>query len=68
MEDWVSTMSESELIETMGPKDIVARSCGYSGCLILQGALKGAAEWKPSVLANVHPTYFGMMVALWQRE
>lgn len=39
-----------------------AMSCGFTGLVALQGFLK-AAGWKGTVLANEHPTYYGMMVA-----
>jgi len=36
-----------------------AMSCGFTGLVALQGFLKGAG-WKGTVLANEHPTYYGM--------
>jgi len=70
MEKWVGTLSGKELLEVAGPKDVIAASCGFSGCVILQGALQkeDKKEWKSTVLTRQHPTYFGMMVALWTRD
>jgi len=65
MEHWVSTLSRKEL-EELEPVEGRALACGYTSCFILQGILKeGREKWKGEVSVNLHPTYFGMMAALW---
>lgn len=40
-------------------------SCGFTGLVALQGALLGRS-WRGEVLANEHPTYYGMRLsAIW---
>jgi aromatic ring-opening dioxygenase LigB subunit len=44
-------------------------SCGYTGFLLLHGVIKEITKRcsiKTSVLCNLHPTYYGMMVARFQ--
>jgi aromatic ring-opening dioxygenase LigB subunit len=45
-------------------------SCGYTGFVILQGLLKEissrGSQIKGNVLCNCHPTYYGMMVAMFE--
>lgn len=45
-----------------------ALSCGFTGLVMLHGALRAAAapskRWAPRLLANEAPTYYGMAVAV----
>lgn len=36
-----------------------AMSCGFTGLVTLQGFLR-SSSWSGEVLANAHPTYYGM--------
>eukprot|EP00971_Amphidinium_carterae_P048969 964842-Amphidinium_carterae.1 len=42
-----------------------AASCGYTGLVMLEGALAatGRSSWKSTLLAISAPTYYGMAVA-----
>ena len=51
-----------------------AKACGFTGMVLLQGAFdasskdtNGGADWDGSLLANFHPTYYGMAVARFDR-
>ena len=48
-----------------------AKSCGFTGLVFLHGLLSALKEdgvsWTPELLANEHPTYYGMLVAHFTR-
>jgi aromatic ring-opening dioxygenase LigB subunit len=62
---WIETRDSSVLIEKA--LDILsdAKSCGYSGLVILDGIIHSCMEKSIAcqVYVNEHPTYYGMIVA-----
>ncbi|XP_065830095.1 protein CA_C1420-like [Oscarella lobularis] len=60
---WASTLIGSYLIDDAARYANKALSCGYTGFVMLQGILSSGGTWKPRLLANYHPSYYGMMVA-----
>jgi len=67
LRQWVTTLSSAALLERARGLVPGALSCGYTGLVMLHGALeqlqKSGREWRGEVLAEFHPTYYGMMVA-----
>jgi len=65
---WASTLDPAPLLKTASSLADDALSCGFTGMVMLHGALTagggGIAQWTPTLLAAAHPTYYGMMVAL----
>jgi aromatic ring-opening dioxygenase LigB subunit len=47
-----------------------AKSCGYTGLVLLHGMLSsaGSNHWTSRLLGNEHPTYYGMMAAIFSRN
>lgn len=48
-----------------------AKSCGFTGLVLLHGALchgKGTTEFEATMLANQNATYYGMMAATFERR
>lgn len=43
----------------------ITATSGFTGLVLLHGALNrlGLSRWTAAMLANYHPTYYGMMVA-----
>ena len=62
---WVQNLQEAELTETAAKYVNAAKSCGYTGLVMLQGMLQSDPhkQWKSTLLALGHPSYYGMMVA-----
>lgn len=67
---WVTTLQPDVLLEEAARYVDDAKTCGFSGLVMLQGmlqSLSSVTRWSQSAagacLANEHPTYFGMMVA-----
>ncbi|GFN89552.1 protein ca_c1420-like [Plakobranchus ocellatus] len=67
---WVATLdAEFQLVKAASIVD-KALSCGFTGFVALQGLMEagGLHTWKSRVLVNHHPSYYGMMVASFQRH
>eukprot|EP01062_Namystynia_karyoxenos_P081247 TRINITY_DN888_c1_g1_i1.p1 TRINITY_DN888_c1_g1~~TRINITY_DN888_c1_g1_i1.p1 ORF type:complete len:330 (+),score=91.99 TRINITY_DN888_c1_g1_i1:69-992(+) len=69
---WAATQNSSALLsDAAGMQRIGAMSCGFTGLVMLEGMLQEAREagvkWESEMLANFHPTYYGMMAARWSR-
>eukprot|EP01083_Nonionella_stella_P311548 1111259_1 len=79
--DWISTMNGQYLLDKAShEQSIGAMSCGYTGFVLLQGMFKGSVEnhgilkhkdihdvWRSILLANYHPSYYGMAVGNFTR-
>ncbi|CAE7825437.1 unnamed protein product [Symbiodinium microadriaticum] len=65
--------AEALLHEGRGWQRAGAASCGFTGLVAAHGAmaqisnLTGQPTWRGQVLAYAHPTYYGMMVARFER-
>ena len=71
---WASTLADEPLLTTARSLVADALSCGYTGLVMLHGLLTsptfGRGDWhpmKPQPFALAHPTYYGMLVAGFQR-
>jgi len=64
---WAATMDGPSLLDEAARLAPEAKSCGYTGLCLLHGLLHTTGTWQPHLLANEHPTYYGMMVALFTR-
>jgi len=65
---WARTLDPEPLLITAAGLVDEALSCGYTGLVLLHGILERVnVEWKPELLANHHPTYYGMLVARFER-
>jgi len=67
---WAATLERDFLIGEAASKVNKALSCGFTGLVMLEGFLArsaqhtyGGRQWAPKLLANFHPTYYGMMVS-----
>ena len=67
---WAATLERDFLIGEAASKVNKALSCGFTGMVMLEGFLArsaqhtyGGRQWAPKLLANFHPTYYGMMVS-----
>ncbi|XP_072051388.1 protein TTE1956-like [Amphiura filiformis] len=62
---WASTLDENSLLNIAAKYVDKAKSCGYTGLVMLHGMLQagGLQNWTPNLYANFHPSYYGMMVA-----
>ncbi|CAE7217422.1 unnamed protein product [Symbiodinium sp. CCMP2592] len=66
--------AEALLHEGRGWQRAGAASCGFTGLVAAHGAmahisnLTGLPTWRGQVLAYAHPTYYGMMVARFERQ
>jgi aromatic ring-opening dioxygenase LigB subunit len=64
---WASTLDPRPLLVEAASYVDKALSCGYTGLVTLHGILSEVGTWQPHLYANYHPTYYGMMVAFFQR-
>jgi len=65
---WARTLDPEPLLITAAGLVDEALSCGYTGLVLLHGILERVnVEWKPELLSNHHPTYYGMLVARFER-
>ena len=67
---WLGSLSSSALlVDAAGIVD-KALSCGFTGFVMLQGLLEeaGLDKWTSELLANYHPSYYGMMVGAVHRS
>ena len=80
---WIETMDETYLLEKAShEQDVGAMSCGYTGFVLLQGMFDASSYdddngermerdvhkmWRSQLLANHHPTYYGMAVGNFTR-
>jgi aromatic ring-opening dioxygenase LigB subunit len=62
---WAASLDSKYLLQEAAHYAPTALSCGYTGLVALHGLLSSAPEgyWQPKLLANAHPTYYGMAVA-----
>lgn len=61
----------SHLLEKARSLQNEAKSCGFTGLVLLHGVLcheKGSNNFKATVLANRNATYYGMMAATYERQ
>lgn len=70
--NWIKTMDGIYLLDKASYEQSVgAMSCGYTGFVLLQGmfeqSMKANDSWKSQLLANYHPTYYGMAVGNFTR-
>ena len=67
---WVVELSAVALLETAAAVVDEVYSCGYTGLVTLHGILThiGLNEWTTQLLANYHPSYYGMMIASFIRK
>ncbi|GAU90380.1 hypothetical protein RvY_02802 [Ramazzottius varieornatus] len=68
--EWLQTLEPAPLLETAATYVNEALSCGYTGLVLLHGMLSedGLRTWKPNLLINAHPTYYGMAIASMKRS
>lgn len=69
---WGSSLAPTPLLVTAAGLVDKALSCGFTGLVMMHGALQepplvpkrpgSAGAWNSTLLANAHPTYYGMMV------
>ena len=69
---WAQTMNSDYLLKNASlQQKIGAMSCGFTGFVFWQGMINEAMEhgitFNSNMLANYHPTYYGMMVANFTR-
>ncbi|XP_033750168.1 protein CA_C1420-like [Pecten maximus] len=62
---WAETMDSNSLLVTAAKYVDKALSCGYTGMVMLHGMLEAGqlSSWIPTLYANYHPSYYGMMLA-----
>lgn len=67
---WASTLDADSLLKTAAEYVDRAKSCGYTGLVMLHGLMlsAGAFSWQPDLYVNHHPSYYGMMVASFTRK
>jgi len=73
---WAATLHDEPLLSAARALVPRALSCGYPGLVLLHGMLTRASvfaarEWRPmekGPFALAHPTYYGMLVAGFERE
>lgn len=63
---WAASLEEGPLLEEAAALAQQARSCGYTGLVLLHGMLQAGGSWRSKLLANEAPTYYGMMTAIFQ--
>ena len=68
--EWVVELSPDTLLVTAAAIVDEVYSCGYTGLVTLHGILAhiGLTEWTTQLLANHHPSYYGMMIASFIRK
>jgi len=65
---WAKTLDPKPLLVDAASLVDRALSCGFPGLVLLEGILEPTREqWKPELLANFHPTYYGMLVAKFEK-
>lgn len=70
---WATNPCENapKLLERARSLQSEAKSCGFTGLVLLHGALcheKGTSEFEATLLANQNVTYYGMMAATFERK
>ena len=65
---WAATLDAAALLTKAASLVQHALSCGFTGLVMMHGMLQSgpprlAARWQSTLLANYHPTYYGMMVS-----
>jgi len=69
---WLRTLNSSRLVQDASEEQRRgASSCGFTGLVLLSGAIaatKGSTAWHSELLANEHPTYYGMAAATLRRS
>ena len=64
---WAASRKPLYLLQSAAGLVDAAKSCGFTGLVMLQGMMSRANVWTSKVLANDHPSYYGMMVAAFTR-
>ncbi|XP_069138127.1 protein CA_C1420-like isoform X1 [Argopecten irradians] len=67
---WAETLDYTSLLVTAANYVDKALSCGYTGMVMLHGMLEAGklSSWIPTLHANYHPSYYGMMLASFLRH
>jgi len=66
---WAQTLNPQPLLKTARKLQSKAISCGFSGMVMLHGLLSDtASQWTPTMYQYAHPTYYGMLVSIYQRK
>lgn len=68
---WARSLDPTPLLVSAAELVDRALSCGYTGLVMLHGVLQagsGLQTWSSKVLANFHPSYYGMMVASFSKQ
>ncbi|KAL5004934.1 hypothetical protein ScPMuIL_018390 [Solemya velum] len=67
---WAQTLDGSSLLVTAAGYVDRALSCGFTGLVMLHGALsqEGLSSWNPKLFAIHHPSYYGMMAASFRKR
>eukprot|EP01083_Nonionella_stella_P150143 477806_1 len=70
--EWIKTMDRRYLLQTARYEQYKgSKSCGFNGFVLLQGMFDASVEddtdWISQLLANYHPTYYGMAVGNFTR-
>lgn len=69
--NWASSQAPLELTQKAAGYVHNAKSCGFAGLVMLEGALavaRSKCTWSSKVLAHGHPSYYGMtVVKFWPR-
>ena len=61
---WVTTQDSDKLLTVAASYVDKALSCGFTGLVMLNGMLNASpGDWQSQLLANFHPSYYGMMLA-----
>ena len=61
---WVTSLDSNKLLVKAASIVDKALSCGFTGLVMLDGLMKSAnTPWKSQLHVNLHPSYYGMMVA-----
>ena len=64
VEKWANTLEKKYLVENAGSMLYSALACGFTGFVFLDSLMRSLkVNIKSEVLCNLHPTYYGMMVA-----
>ena len=64
VEKWATTLEKKFLVENAGSMLYSALACGFTGFVFLDSLMRSLkVQITSEVLCNLHPTYYGMMVA-----
>jgi len=64
---WAGTLNATALLVDAASLADRALSCGFTGMVMLHGLLSALpVRFVPDLLANAHPTYYGMLVSTFE--